>query len=176
MVSAEHIINKFQYFASKSLTKSKKNIIINKIFTLIYMEKTQMQTALRKLNIISLIFLTLLYYGCEENGGSSGPSNGGGDSESPTISILSPTTEISYLSFENSITLSGMASDNEEVASIQWSSDIGNSGTAFGTESWTASDIPLSNGATQITVSAYDNTGNSASEEIIIYYHYCPNF
>ena len=45
-------------------------------------------------------------------------------------------------------------------ASVTWVNNRGGSGTATGTTSWTATDIPLAGGANIIAVTAPDTSGN----------------
>lgn len=93
------------------------------------------------------------------------------DEEAPTLSILSPTSDYSYLSESSTITISGTASDNKEIANIKWKDSHGNSGTALGTTEWTIRDVSLQNGDNVFTITAYDEADNSTSAEIMITYN-----
>lgn len=97
------------------------------------------------------------------------------DSASPTVSIISPTTEGTYTSTLQNISLSGLANDDTEVDSVSWQVIVGGSqnGTASGTGSWTAGPIllPVVTGepvSVTVRVTATDIFGKSGSEDIII--------
>ena len=47
------------------------------------------------------------------------------------------------------------------MTSVTWANNRGGSGTAVGTTSWTAANIPLQAGANVITVTAQDTSGNT---------------
>ncbi|MFK5969022.1 MAG: Ig-like domain-containing protein [Candidatus Marithrix sp.] len=89
------------------------------------------------------------------------------DTTPPTISISSPTDNITL---EETINISGTATDNIEVEQVIWENNRGGSGdtTAMtmvdGTTSWNQ-DIVLQSGENIITIIAYDTTGlwNSVS-------------
>jgi len=60
------------------------------------------------------------------------------------------------------------------LGSVTWSNDRGGSGTASGTSSWTASNIPLQSGVNNITVTADDGAGNISTDQIAV--TYAPSF
>ena len=97
------------------------------------------------------------------------PSSGGGsgtDATPPTLTISSPgATTISTSSA--TISFAGMASDNVGVTSVIWSTNMGQSGTASGTMSWSAS-IPLLVGSNVVTIRAYDAAGNSGWRSVVV--------
>lgn len=97
-------------------------------------------------------------------------SVGNGDSISPAIQITAPTSNNTYQTTSNKITLSGTASDNIGVASVTWANDRGGSGTASGTTSWTCSNISLQQGSNVITVTARDAAGNASTDTITVTY------
>ena len=80
-----------------------------------------------------------------------------GDTTPPTVAILSPTTTTTGSS---TLAMSGIAVDNVGVTQVSWTSNRGAGGTASGTTSWTANNIPLLAGANVITVIAWDAAGN----------------
>jgi len=88
------------------------------------------------------------------------PSPGQPDTTPPSLSITSPGSSI-VEAYADSITASGIASDNLGVTSVTWSTSNGNSGTATGTTTWSAV-IPLLEGANMVTITAYDAAGNLA--------------
>ncbi len=88
------------------------------------------------------------------------------DTTPPSLTILSPGVTILATSAA-SITVSGMASDNVGVASVQWSTSLGYSGAAHGTAAWSA-QVPLLVGTNAVTVRAFDAAGNSAWRAITV--------
>ncbi len=94
------------------------------------------------------------------------------DTKAPKVTIISPTSGEKYKSDTGTISLGGAASDGTSgVRSITWSNNKGGSGTASGTDTWTISDITLrGNDENKITVTAVDNAGNSATDEIRVEY------
>src|SRR5207249_305517 len=65
-------------------------------------------------------------------------------------------------------TLNGTASDAGGVVLVQWVNDRGFSGTAAGTNAWTAAGIPLLIGTNNLTVIAYDLSGNASSVKLSV--------
>jgi hypothetical protein len=87
----------------------------------------------------------------------------------PTIAITSPTALPTLTVEAGAITLSGTASDPDgAVSSITWSSNRGHSGTANGTTSWAAGDIPLAVGLNTITVTATDDSGQTQTDTLAV--------
>jgi hypothetical protein len=97
------------------------------------------------------------------------PTSGGGsgtDTTPPTLTIGTPgATSVSTTS--SSIEFSGTASDNVGVTSVTWSTNTGQSGTASGTTSWSAS-IPLLKGSNAVTIKAYDAAGNCGWRSVVV--------
>lgn len=108
--------------------------------------------------------------GSNGSSGSSGAGSGGTatgtgtapgtDTVPPTLTIVSPSTTI-VSAYSATISISGTASDNVGVASVEWTTSTGSTGIATGTTSWTAV-IPLLVGDNVVTVRAYDAAGNSS--------------
>ena len=93
------------------------------------------------------------------------------DTSNPSISITSPTSASTHSTQTSSITLGGTASDNVGVTSIAWENlTTGASGNGSGTTSWTTPAITLNQGTNNITVTATDAAGNSASDSISVTY------
>jgi hypothetical protein len=92
--------------------------------------------------------------------------SGGGDTTPPSLAILSPSLTIVSTSAA-SLTVSGTASDNVGVTSVQWSTSTGSSGTASGTTSWSA-PVPLLVGTNVVTIRAYDAAGNSGWRAVTV--------
>ena len=92
------------------------------------------------------------------------------DTTNPTVSIVLPTSNATYSTQKNTITLSGNASDNVALESVTWSNASGGNGTASGTTNWTISDMALKEGQNFITVTVTDSSGNRASDSLNITY------
>lgn len=90
------------------------------------------------------------------------------DMESPSIFILSPTSEKTYVTNEASITISGTADDNIQLKKIIYSSNAGVSGSADGLEQWSINDLPLADGDNIVTITAIDKSGNENAASITI--------
>ncbi len=82
------------------------------------------------------------------------------------IAITSPTTQPTFVSSKNFLSLAGTASPT--TTQVVWATDQGIQGLAQGTANWTASGITLRNGANQITVAARDTAGNETSAQITV--------
>jgi hypothetical protein len=94
--------------------------------------------------------------------------NNCGDITPPSINITSPTTQSTYQTGLNTISLGGTASDNVAVTQVTWSNNRGGSGTATGTSVWTIPGITLAAGENVITVTARDAAGNQATDTILV--------
>jgi hypothetical protein len=88
------------------------------------------------------------------------------DTTPPSLSILSPGLTMVATS-SASIAVSGTASDNVGVVSVQWTTSNGYSGTAAGTTKWSAS-VPLLVGNNAVTIRAFDAAGNSSWRAITV--------
>ena len=92
------------------------------------------------------------------------------DKVAPTISITAPTSKATYSSNARTINLSGTAADNYYVKSVVWSKNGGRSGkcTLGVGSTWSASNIPLTKGTNNITVTVTDRKGNTTKDTIKI--------
>ena len=82
---------------------------------------------------------------------------------SPLLSITSPTNQQTYTTTNGSINLSGTTIDSStQVTQVAWSNSLGGSGTASGTSNWSINNLPLTPGANLIQVVA---TGTSYSAQ-----------
>jgi len=90
------------------------------------------------------------------------------DTVPPTLAITAPTSSGSYTTTANSVTVSGTASDNVGVTSVQWASSRGGSGVATGTTNWSAAAIPLQAGTNILTVTARDAAGNVGTATLTV--------
>jgi len=88
------------------------------------------------------------------------------DYQAPILQIKSPAFSIASTT-ASSIAISGVASDNFNVVSVKWVSSTGESGTAAGATSWSAT-VPLLTGTNVITVRAYDAAGNSGWRSVTV--------
>ena len=77
------------------------------------------------------------------------------DVDAPSVQVSGPS-----VTANPTITLTGTASDNDAVTSVTWVNDRGGSGTAQGTNTWTAANITLQEGVNVITFTATDAAGN----------------
>lgn len=105
--------------------------------------------------------------GIPDDGGSSGDN---GNSAGPvTVAITSPASGDDMETPDVAVILEGTAFSAAPIVSVSWSTTKGDKGTASGTESWKSGSIPLATGENQITVTATDSAGESASKTITIH-------
>ena len=88
------------------------------------------------------------------------------DHTPPGLTIVSPPAS-TVNTTAGTITVAGTASDNVAVAKVTWQ-NAQSSGTATGTNNWTAGPIPLLVGSNIITIRAYDVAGNHADRSILV--------
>ncbi len=93
-----------------------------------------------------------------------------GDVTPPTVAISDPTAGGTFNATNAALDLRGTASDNGTVVAVRWSNDRGGSGAASGTTSWTVTGIGLQPGINNITVTAWDVSGNAASAQLAVTY------
>jgi hypothetical protein len=70
------------------------------------------------------------------------------------------------------VSVSGSADDNTGVSRVRYYSDTGGSGTAAGTESWSAMYLPVYSGDNVFTFTAVDAAGNTGTDTITIHVPY----
>jgi C1A family cysteine protease len=92
------------------------------------------------------------------------------DDTPPVVTILYPTSDSTYLTTSNSLSISGTAWDNIGVTMVDWWIDRDGEGVCSGTTSWSVDDIILYGGQYTITVTAYDAAGNSSSDTLTVNY------
>src|SRR2546422_11452206 len=92
------------------------------------------------------------------------------DAIPPTVAITSPVPDPTYSTGSNTLTLAGTASDDEGVIQVGWTNSQGGSGTATGTNDWTASGIVLQPGTNVFTVTARDAAGNAGTATLTVNY------
>ena len=91
---------------------------------------------------------------------------GGTDTTGPALTITYPSST-SVATMLASFTFKGTASDPSGVASVTWSTNTGQAGTASGTTLWTAT-IPLLVGFNQVVIHATDTVGNVSWRSVIV--------
>lgn len=101
------------------------------------------------------------------NAPSAPPSGAPGNTTPPSLYITNPASTI-VSTTAATITFQGMATDNAGVTSVTWSTSTGASGTATGTLTWIAQNIPLLVGTNTVTVRASDAAGNSAWRSVTV--------
>ena len=74
------------------------------------------------------------------------------DTESPIVTISSPTTGKPLSTTKSTISLSGTATDNVGVTAVTWTNSRGGKGIANGTSVWTVSEVRLYEGKNDIRV------------------------
>lgn len=92
------------------------------------------------------------------------------DTVAPTVSISTPS-DPTYTAAAT-IALTGTASDNVGLASVDWSNPAAaDSGTATGTDNWSVASVTLAPGLNVISVTSTDSVGNvSAPDTVTVYY------
>jgi hypothetical protein len=88
------------------------------------------------------------------------------DTSPPALQVGSPGSTI-VSTTASSIAMTGTATDNVAVASVKWSTSGGDSGTASGTGTWSAT-VPLLKGTNVVTIRAYDAAGNSGWRAVTV--------
>jgi parallel beta-helix repeat protein len=96
----------------------------------------------------------------------------------PTVTITAPTTNATMSTSWHMIFLSGTASDNAKVTSVAWNNSLGGSGTAYMIPQWGGANVTwqsrgnvlLYAGYNVITVTAFDDSNNSATDTLIVIY------
>lgn len=94
-----------------------------------------------------------------------------GDVTPPVVQITSPVSAPAYTSMNNPLELKGSATDSGGIAAVRWSSDRGGNDAALGTNSWTIPAVSLANGVNNITVTAWDVSGNASSASIAVMFN-----
>ncbi len=89
----------------------------------------------------------------------------------PTLQITSPTVYDGISFAAASITLGGLAFDDDVVTGLTWTNDRGGGGSVLAAENWTITDIPLQPGDNRITVSALDPDGNLTNDVLVATYN-----
>ncbi|MHC4950744.1 MAG: Ig-like domain-containing protein, partial [Planctomycetota bacterium] len=92
------------------------------------------------------------------------------DSQDPTVTITSPTSDPTYNVNNSNFNISGSASDDVGVVSVSWSNDRGGSGSCTGTTSWSKTGITLLSGVNVITITAQDAATKTGTDILTVTY------
>lgn len=98
------------------------------------------------------------------------------DTVNPTVSITSPAAGgATYSTNQSTVTIEGIASDDNAIKEIVWENDQGGAGFTDastnwlgGEWNWKADSIPLVVGTNTITVTAQDAVGNTGSDFLVV--------
>lgn len=91
-----------------------------------------------------------------------------GEDTDITLQIQKPTPAPSYVTEDDYVTVSGIASAVNGLESITYKTNTGLSGVAEGLEKWSIADIPVPEGGVIVDVIAYDKKGLSKTARITI--------
>jgi parallel beta-helix repeat protein len=100
------------------------------------------------------------------------------DQGGPAVSITNPTANPTMTTGWHMIYLRGTATDDNKVTMVTWTNSLGGSGTAYMTPQWggasvtwqSRGNIHLLPGDNVITVTAYDNAGNTNTDVLTVTY------
>jgi hypothetical protein len=132
-----------------------------------------MKSTFRIFSILLIAFALVFSQSCkkdsdDDNGDNNGTTPPVEDVTPPQVGVTSPTAEFSFLSADNTVTISGFANDDVGVTQVTWTSSAGGSGTVSGTTSWTLENATLSNGDNLFTFVAYDAANNADSAKLLV--------
>jgi phage-related protein len=88
-----------------------------------------------------------------------------------TVEIQSPTTNPTYTTATNSVTLAGIAAADAGLAEVTWANDkTSGSGVCSGTSSWNSGSISLDPGINNIRIRAFDIDNFFAEDQLSVRY------
>ena len=90
------------------------------------------------------------------------------DTRAPVVTIAMPTAAATFATTSPGLALAGAATDDGVVTEVRWANSRGGSGVATGTSRWTVDRAALQPGANEITITARDAAGNSASTRLVV--------
>jgi hypothetical protein len=90
------------------------------------------------------------------------------DTTDPVVVITAPTSDPYTATGVHSITVAGVATDVSGIATVEWETTHGNAAVAVVGSGEFEEDVPISAGATTITVKATDGAGNDTSESFVV--------
>ncbi len=99
------------------------------------------------------------------------PAGQAEDKQPPELKILDPSRSRIFIR-RSTISISGTATDNQQVDRVVWEDNRGNSGVADGAEQWRINNLPLRRWRNTVTITAYDSAGNSQIQTLTIYAFY----
>ncbi len=85
-----------------------------------------------------------------------------------SLNIVSPTATTAAPANTSAIAISGNVTNSIGTVSVTWQTDHGASGTASGSQNWSASAVPLAAGSTTITVTAADATHQNVTKSVTV--------
>src|SRR5262249_48733966 len=88
----------------------------------------------------------------------------------PTVVITAPASAPTFTSSSSPLALAGTAADDTAVAFLRWNNDRGGGGQVFGTTAWTVPAVSLQPGINNITITAWDSSGNPNSAQLAATY------
>jgi hypothetical protein len=93
------------------------------------------------------------------------------DLERPEAYIVNPTFSPEFLTSASTMDLGGAAQDNKGVVRVVWANDRGGGGeVSEPLDNWFVSAIALQAGTNLLTVTAFDQAGNSGSDTLTVTY------
>lgn len=107
---------------------------------------------------------------CLNDTGSSGSDTISITRSNLTITITAPTSGTTYDAGTNSTltTLAGTGSSSNTITSCAWTNNLGGSGAASGTTSWSVASIALTVGSNLLTVTCTDNVGATGNDVLTV--------
>lgn len=90
------------------------------------------------------------------------------DVKAPFVIIQSPTSEPSYSTIDQYMTINGLAEDDRSLRSVRFKINNGDIYDAQGKDEWTADNIVLMEGDNTFVVYAEDESNNSSSDTLLI--------
>lgn len=93
------------------------------------------------------------------------------DTALPTVEIVKPTTQKTFTTNDSDLTLEAIIKDNDAIDFVQWRSDRGFTGIFIPTDNvdvWASSIVSLRRGLNNITVTATDRAGRTATAMIAV--------
>lgn len=90
------------------------------------------------------------------------------DTAPPTAAITFPTLDPGYATSSATLSLAGIAADENGIAEVRWANDRGGQGTAAGGDNWSVGGIALQPGLNVLTITARDAAGNTATDSLTV--------
>ncbi len=92
----------------------------------------------------------------------------GGEIAGVSLAIESPTDASAMDTTDSTVSLAGTASSEAGIYQVSWANDRGGEGVANGTDTWKIDGISLELGDNNVTVTAEDISGETASRNVQI--------